>query len=77
MRDLSRLFNPKTIAVIGGGAWCAAIVSAAQRIGYSGNIVPVHPAGKILGGIQSVTNVDAIQDPIDAAFIGVNRHATL
>lgn len=77
MRDLSRLFNPKTIAVVGGGAWCASIISAARQIGFLGDIIPVHPSGKEIAGLTSVTSLAEIAAPIDAAFIGVNRHATL
>ena len=76
-RDLSRMFNPRTIAVIGGGAWCASIIGAAQRMGFSGNIIPVHPAGKVIAGLQSVPDVNAIAQPIGAAFIGINRRATI
>ncbi|TNF64436.1 MAG: CoA-binding protein [Rhodobacteraceae bacterium] len=77
MRDLSRLLNPQLVAVIGGGAWCAGIVDAARRIGYRGRIVPVHPAGKVIAGLQSVPSLAGIGAPIDAAFICVNRHATI
>lgn len=77
MGDLTRLFAPKTIAVIGGGAWCEAIIAAARQVGFTGTIVPVHPAGKTIAGLASVTSADQIDTPIDAAFIGVNRHATL
>ncbi len=77
MTDLSRLLNPAQIAVIGGGAWCASIVSAAQRIGFEGEIVPVHPSGKVIAGKTSVSRVEDIPGPIDAAFIGINRHATI
>ncbi len=77
MRKLRRLFAAQSIAVIGGGAWCASIIGAAQRIGYQGQIVPVHPSGKEIAGIASLSSLDAWQGPLDAAFIGVNRHATL
>ncbi|MDA0962476.1 MAG: acetate--CoA ligase family protein [Proteobacteria bacterium] len=76
-RDLSRLLNPGLVAVVGGGAWCAGIVDAARRIGYKGRIVPVHPAGKVIAGLQSVPSLADIGAPIDAAFICVNRHATI
>ncbi len=77
MRELSRLLNPSLIAVIGGGAWCAGIVGAARRIGYKGRIVPVHPEGKMIAGLQSVPSLAEIGAPVDAAFICVNRHATI
>ena len=76
-RDLSRLLNPRAIAVVGGGAWCAAIIGAARRIGYAGKIFPVHPAGKEIAGLASVRRLEDWPEPIDAAFIGINRHATI
>lgn len=79
-RDLSklrRLFSAKSIAVIGGGAWCASIIGAAQRIGYQGDIFPVHPSGKTIAGIPSLASLNEWDGPLDAAFIGVNRYATL
>lgn len=77
MRDLSRLLAPKSIAVIGGGAWCESIISAANRLGFNGTLLPVHPTGKTIAGIPSLKSISDFPEPIDAAFIGVNRHATL
>ena len=76
-RDLSRLFRPKSIAVVGGGAWCASILSAAEQIGFQGEIFPVHPEGKIIAGRRAIRALSDWDGPIDAAFVGVNRHATL
>ena len=77
MRDLTRLLKPKSIAVIGGGAWCASIISAAKQIGFDGPLHPVHPTGKQIAGHKSLRSLEEVPSPIDAAFIGVNRHATL
>ncbi|MCO4777917.1 MAG: CoA-binding protein, partial [Lentibacter algarum] len=76
-RDLLRLLNPRAIAVIGGGAWCASIIKAAEMIGYDGEIFPVHPEGKMIAGRQAVRSLTEWSGPIDAAFIGVNRKATI
>ena len=77
MRDLTILLKPKSIAVIGGGAWCASIISAAKQIGFDGPLHPVHPTGKQIAGHKSLRSLEEVPGPIDAAFIGVNRHATL
>ena len=77
MRDLTSLLKPKSIAVIGGGAWCASIISAAKQIGFDGPLHPVHPTGKQIAGQKSLRSLEEVPGPIDAAFIGVNRHATL
>ncbi len=77
MRDLMRLFKARSIAVVGGGAWCASIIGAARRIGYTGDIFPVHPSGKEIAGLSAVKSLRDWPGQIDGAFIGVNRHATL
>ena len=77
MRDLSRLLTPQSIAVIGGGAWCASIIDAARRIGFQGDIFPVHPSGKEIAGLTAFKRLEDWPGTIDAAFIGINRHATI
>ncbi|MGB1234198.1 MAG: acetate--CoA ligase family protein [Planktomarina sp.] len=74
---LSRLFNPKTIVVVGGGAWCEAIIAAADQIGFAGDIIPVHPTKSTIAGIPAKPSVADIGADIDATFVGVNRYATL
>jgi acyl-CoA synthetase (NDP forming) len=74
---LQRLFNPKSIAIIGGGAWCEAVAEQAIKIGFTGAIYPVHPKQKPLAGIDSYASLADLPEPPDACFIGVNRHVTL
>ena len=76
MRDLSRLFRPDNIAVIGGGAWCLSVIEQAQKIGFKGAIWAVHPT-RDLPGVQTFRSVDDLPEPPDAAFVGINRHATI
>lgn len=75
--SLSRLFNPKSIAIIGGGAWCEAVAEQAIKMGFMGEIYPVHPKQKPLAGIASYTTLYDLPAIPDACFIGVNRHITL
>ncbi len=77
MRDLSRLLNPRSIAVVGGGAWCASILKAAAGIGYEGAVFPVHPAGKRIAGRPALRCLEDWPGPIDAAFVGINRRDTV
>lgn len=76
-RDLTRLLRPRSLAVIGGGAWAAGVVGAARRIGFDGPIRPVHPGGKEIAGLASVRSIGDLDRPPDAVFVGVNRDATL
>ena len=76
-RDLSRLLRPRSIAVIGGGAWCANVVAQCRKMGFAGDIWPVHPRRSELGGVAAYAELADLPGAPDAAFIGVNRHATI
>ncbi len=77
MRSLERLFRPKSIAVIGGGAWCCAVVEQCQKTGFEGTILPVHPTRELVAGVRAYPALSALPYAPDAAFIGVNRKATI
>ncbi|MGI9401396.1 MAG: acetate--CoA ligase family protein [Rhizobiaceae bacterium] len=77
MPDLDRLFRPKSIAVIGGGSWCHNVIKQCEKIGFTGKIWPVHPAKTELEGVPAVSTVFDLPGIPDAAFIGVNREATV
>ncbi len=76
-RDLSRLFRPRSIAVIGGGAWGPAVVEQCRKMAFAGAIWPVHPSRAEMHGLPCFRGVDELPDAPDAAFIGVNRHLTV
>jgi acyl-CoA synthetase (NDP forming) len=76
-RDLSRLFRPKSIAVIGGGAWCRIVVEQCQKMGYEGAIWPVHPKAVDVAGVKAYPSLEALPGAPDATFIGINRFATI
>jgi acetyl-CoA synthetase len=40
---LSRLLNPRSVALFGSGDWTDAVAAGAARIGYSGKVWRVHP----------------------------------
>lgn len=77
MRDLSRLFQPASIAVIGGGAWCASVVEQCIKIGFDGPLWPVHPSKDEISGVPTYRDLSALPGVPDAVFIGVNRTLTL
>ncbi|MEM9343871.1 MAG: CoA-binding protein, partial [Pseudomonadota bacterium] len=69
---LHRLLRPRSIAVIGGGFWCANVVEQCAKIGFAGDVWRVHPT--LDGAFRSV---DELPGAPDAAFLGVNREATV
>lgn len=76
-RNLDRLLRPRSIAVIGGGAWCRAVVEQCQKMEFEGEIWPVHPKAETVGGLPAFAELDALPGAPDATFIGVNREATI
>ncbi len=74
---LERLFRPKSIAVIGGGTWCANVIVKCREIGFAGPIWPVHPERPEVAGEPAFRNVEALPGAPDATFIGVNRRAAI
>lgn len=77
MVTLDRLMKPRSIAVVGGGSWCANIIRECQRIGFDGHIWPVHPTRAEVAGVTAYASIEALPEAPDATFIGVNREATI
>ncbi|MEX0345364.1 MAG: acetate--CoA ligase family protein [Rhizobiaceae bacterium] len=75
-RSLSRLLAPRSIAVIGGN-WAAAVIRQTRQMGYDGEIWPIHPDKEIIEGLPAFRSADALPGSPDAAFVGVNRKATI
>jgi len=70
------LLRPKSVAVVGGGAWCSNVLAQLQKIGFAGDIWPVHPKRTDMGGLPTYAAVSLLPAGPDAVFIGVNRNLT-
>ncbi len=46
-------------------------------MGFKGDIWPVHPTKKEVGGLPAFASVEELPGSPDAAFVGVNRHLTI
>src|SRR5699024_3721196 len=73
---LHRLFRPRSIAVFGGRE-AANLIEQCDRMGFAGDIWPLHPYRDTVAGRRCYRNVDELPAAPDAAFVGVNRHATI
>jgi acetyl-CoA synthetase len=76
MRSLERLFRPKSIAVFGGRS-AERVVAENDRIGFRGEIWPVHPSKMEVQGRACFRSVADLPHAPDAAFVGVNRALTI
>lgn len=77
MEPLSRLLRPSSIAVIGGGAWCANVIAECRKIGFAGPVWPVHPTKAEIAGLRAYPSIADLPEAPDASFIGVNREASI
>ncbi|WP_126137852.1 acetate--CoA ligase family protein [Tritonibacter mobilis] len=77
MTSLKRLFRPDSIAVIGGGTWCSAVIEQCRKMGFAGDIWPVHPKAEEVAGLPAYRDIEALPFAPDASFIGINRLATI
>ena len=77
MAGLGRLFRPKSVAVIGGGYWARSIIEQCRKIGFQGAIYPIHPKATDVDGIPVYRTLVDLPETPDAAFICVNRNATI
>jgi len=77
MNRLERLLRPKSIAVIGGGAFAPNVVKQSLKMGFAGDIWPVHPKRDEVEGVKAYASVADLPGAPDAVFIGVNRFATI
>ncbi|WP_305971217.1 MULTISPECIES: acetate--CoA ligase family protein [unclassified Mameliella] len=75
--SLARLLHPRSIAVIGGGGWCANVIRECRRMGFDGPLWPVHPTRAEVGGLPAVARVEDLPESPDAVYIGINRAATV
>ncbi len=77
MTSLDRLFRPRSIAVLGGGAWCRSVLEQCRKFGFEGDLWPVHRSEAKLAGIPAHAALSDLPNAPDATFIGVNREAAV
>jgi acyl-CoA synthetase (NDP forming) len=75
-RNLQRLLAPRSLVVLGGRA-AEVAVQQCRAVGYDGEIWPVHPTREELGGIRCFRDLEQLPGVPDAAFVAVNREATV
>ncbi len=74
--NLARLLRPKSVAVY-GGRYAEAVVAQCEAMGYGGDIWPLHPTRDAILGRRCVRSAADLPGSPDAAFIGVNREASV
>ncbi|TBD93949.1 acetate--CoA ligase family protein [Rhizobium ruizarguesonis] len=75
-RPLDRLLRPQSIAVFGGRE-ARRVIEQCDRMGFAGEIWPVHPTLDEVLGRSCYRSVSDLPSAPDAAFVGVNRTLTV
>ena len=73
---LTRLLRPRSIAVVGGRS-AAEVIKQCERLGFHGDLWPVHPTRGDVAGRPAFGSIAELPHAPDAAFVAVNRHATV
>src|SRR5210317_1073339 len=71
-----RLLKPGSIAVF-GGAQAQEVIRQSDRMGYQGEIWPVHPKKTEILGRTVYRSVADLPGSPDAAYVAVNRNLTI
>jgi acyl-CoA synthetase (NDP forming) len=72
--DIKRLIAPRSIALIGAGAWTDAVAAGGLAIGYPGTVWRVHPTRKSTAQTTYYRSVAELPGTPDAAFLAVPNH---
>lgn len=72
--DIHRLIAPRSIALIGAGAWTDAVAAGNVAIGYSGALWRVHPTRASTAETTYYRSVADLPGVPDAAFLAVPNH---
>ena len=72
----SCLVRPRSIAVVGGRE-AARVAEQCDRMGFDGALWPVHPKRESVAGHPAFRSIAELPGVPDAAFVAVNRHATV
>jgi acyl-CoA synthetase (NDP forming) len=74
--SFERLLEPASIAVF-GGAQAQEVIRQSDRMGFKGEIWPVHPKKTEVLGRPVYRSVEDLPRSPDAAYVGVNCHLTI
>jgi len=72
--DIRRLIAPRSIALVGAGAWTDLVAAGNAAIGYSGTIWRVHPSRASTPAVTYYRSVADLPGAPDATFVAVPNH---
>src|SRR5690348_3364959 len=79
--DLSPLFRPRTVAVVGASDDTTRIGGRVLRNlvahGYQGRLIPISRRARRIQDVEALTGVEELDGPVDLAILAVNAAQTL
>jgi acyl-CoA synthetase (NDP forming) len=60
-----------------GAVWAENVIAQCDRMGFAGEVWPVHPRRDEIGGRRCFRSLADLPGAPDATFLGINRHATV
>ncbi len=72
--DIHRLIAPRSIVLIGAGAWTDAVAAGNAAIGYTGELWRVHPSRPSTAATTYYRSIAELPGTPDAAFLAVPNH---
>ncbi len=74
--NFTRMFNPKSLAVIGGD-WADEVVRQSLLAGYKGKIYPINPKRDAMQNIACLASIADLPEAPDAAFVVVQHEKAI
>jgi len=74
MTDIRRLIAPRSVALIGAGAWTDAVAAGGEAIGFRGTVWRVHPTRASTSSTTYYRSVADLPGVPDATFLAVPNH---
>ena len=72
--NLQRLLVPRSVALIGAGAWTDAVAAGAKKLGYPGEVWRIHPTRASTPDATYYRSVEDLPGAPDSAFIAAPNH---
>ena len=72
--NLQRLLVPRSVALIGAGAWTDAVAAGAARLGYPGAVWRIHPTRPSTPQTHYYRSIAELPAAPDSAFIAAPNH---
>ena len=74
MYQFDQIFQPKNIAIIGGGEWNEHVVNQCRKLNFSGELWSVHPKKSEFAGLTPYKTIADLPSAPDVSFIGVKSY---